>query len=242
MGCEAEGEEGETGKESCDDARAEGGAEGEEVDEVDWKCCGKVHVQICEISRQGELQEIRATGSSHVFDTGLLPDSSPQLTQVIAEKEKKSSSYKENRLESLSDEKVAKIKKFSKDYIAKVLHKLEKSKRPRHSHSSSSTVNATPSSSTVMDTPNSNDGADGSANGEPPMQMSVEEAMGMEEDVDSELDDSDDDDEEDHQESSPMKASSSMNVIKGRDGDGMDIDRSPLPSTSSFVEAGRMEE
>jgi histone-lysine N-methyltransferase SETD2 len=36
------------------------------------------------------------------------------LTQLIADKEKKSGSYKENKLEALSDEKVAKIKKFSK--------------------------------------------------------------------------------------------------------------------------------
>ncbi|KAJ7770712.1 hypothetical protein B0H16DRAFT_1253115, partial [Mycena metata] len=36
------------------------------------------------------------------------------LTQLIADKEKKSASYKENKLEALSDEKVTKIKKFSK--------------------------------------------------------------------------------------------------------------------------------
>lgn len=56
-----------------------------------------------------------------------------ELTHIIAEKEKKSSSYKEGRLDSLSDEKIAKIKKFAKEYIAKLLHRLEKGKR----HSSS---------------------------------------------------------------------------------------------------------
>ena len=42
-----------------------------------------------------------------------------QLTHVIAEKEKKSTSYKEGKLDALSEEKVAKIKKFSKEYIHK---------------------------------------------------------------------------------------------------------------------------
>ncbi|OBZ74746.1 Histone-lysine N-methyltransferase, H3 lysine-36 specific [Grifola frondosa] len=52
-----------------------------------------------------------------------------ELTHTIAEKEKKSTSYKEGRLDALSDEKVTKIKKFAKEYIAKVLRKLEKSQR-----------------------------------------------------------------------------------------------------------------
>ena len=37
-----------------------------------------------------------------------------QLTHVIADKEKKSASYKEGKLDSLSDEKTVKIKKFAK--------------------------------------------------------------------------------------------------------------------------------
>lgn len=48
---------------------------------------------------------------------------------MIAEKEKRSQSYKDNKLDTLSDEKVVKIKKFSKEYITKILRKLEKSKR-----------------------------------------------------------------------------------------------------------------
>ena len=38
---------------------------------------------------------------------------------MIAEKEKKSSSYKEGKLDALSDEKIAKMKKFAKEYINK---------------------------------------------------------------------------------------------------------------------------
>ena len=51
-----------------------------------------------------------------------------QLTHIIAEKEKKSSSYKDDTLESLSDEKRAKIRRFAKEYVHKVLHRLEKGK------------------------------------------------------------------------------------------------------------------
>lgn len=60
------------------------------------------------------------------------------MTQTIADKEKKSSSYKENRLETLSDEKVAKIKKFAKEYITKLLRKLEKRQKSNSSVASSS--------------------------------------------------------------------------------------------------------
>lgn len=74
-----------------------------------------------------------------------------QLTQIIADKEKKSNSYQSGKLDSLSDEKVVKIKKFAKDYIVKVLRRLEKSSGhrsssshatthdPRQSHASTST-------------------------------------------------------------------------------------------------------
>ncbi|KAF7326676.1 Histone methyltransferase [Mycena venus] len=95
-----------------------------------------------------------------------------ELTQLIAEKEKKSGSYKENKLEALSDEKVAKIKKFSKEYIAKVVRKMEKSGH-KHRPPSSSTTQETPSRSAV-DTPNSIDGVDTVMT-----EMTVEEAMDM---------------------------------------------------------------
>ncbi|KAH6904496.1 histone-lysine N-methyltransferase [Coprinopsis sp. MPI-PUGE-AT-0042] len=105
-----------------------------------------------------------------------------ELTQVIADKEKKSSSYKEGRLESLSEEKTNKIKKFSKDYIAKILRKLEKSGR-FSSHSSNPTGG---SSSTHTQTPNSMDGGD-MTNLPVDSTMSVEEAMDLDSDSDSEL-------------------------------------------------------
>ncbi|TBU31316.1 hypothetical protein BD311DRAFT_863539 [Dichomitus squalens] len=54
-----------------------------------------------------------------------------ELTHIIAEKEKKSQSYKDGKLDSLSEEKTTKIKKFAKDYIAKILRKLEKSGKRR---------------------------------------------------------------------------------------------------------------
>jgi hypothetical protein len=103
-----------------------------------------------------------------------------QLTCLIAEKEKKSSSYKEGKLDALSEEKVTKIKKFAKEYIAKVLRKLEKSGyRPKDSPSVPSTANA----SAASETPNSNDRT----------VMTVEEAMDMDEV-------SDDGDKSDHEE------------------------------------------
>ncbi|KAJ7353320.1 histone methyltransferase [Mycena albidolilacea] len=90
--------------------------------------------------------------------------------ELIADKEKKSGSYKENKLEALSDEKVAKIKKFSKEYIEKVVRRLEKSGH-KHRRPSSSTTQATPS---AVDTPNSLDGVDTVMT-----EMTVEEAMDM---------------------------------------------------------------
>jgi hypothetical protein len=102
-----------------------------------------------------------------------------QLTQVIAEKEKKSSSYREGTLDALSEEKISKIKKFAKEYIAKILRKLDKS--GKHDRpSSSSTVQTTPSTS--MATPNS---ADGDVVMDV-LPMSVEEAMDMNPDSASE--------------------------------------------------------
>jgi len=51
------------------------------------------------------------------------------LTEVVAEKEKKSSSYKEGKLDAFSDEKTAKIKKFAKEYITKVIRKIKEKKK-----------------------------------------------------------------------------------------------------------------
>jgi len=59
------------------------------------------------------------------------------LTEVVAEKEKKSSSYKEGKLDAFSDEKIAKIKKFAKDYITKVIRKIKEKKKKHQRHQQS---------------------------------------------------------------------------------------------------------
>ncbi|THH26928.1 hypothetical protein EUX98_g7264 [Antrodiella citrinella] len=70
-----------------------------------------------------------------------------ELTQIIADKEKKSNSYKEGKLNSLSEEKETKIKKFAKEYIAKILRKLEKK------HKSKGGPDDTPGSSSTPGMP-----------------------------------------------------------------------------------------
>ncbi|KAG5339887.1 hypothetical protein C0989_003105 [Termitomyces sp. Mn162] len=104
---------------------------------------------------------------SRAMDHDQFKKHAKELTQIITNKEKKSSSYKEGRLEKLSDEKVVKIKKFAKEYIAKILRKIEKSgKRLRESSlttppASSSAVQHTPQShedeDVVMDDPSMED-------------------------------------------------------------------------------------
>ncbi|KAF8966903.1 hypothetical protein BDZ97DRAFT_1917169 [Flammula alnicola] len=133
---------------------------------------------------------------SKSFDRESFKKHAKELTEIISEKEKKSSSYRDGKLDSLSEEKQAKIKKYAKEYIAKIIRKKEKSSKHPHVSSASasaSTAHDTPSTSTSMQTPNSND------EGDAHMQetaMSVEEAMGMDLHSDSEdgEDDADDDD------------------------------------------------
>nr|GAT56044.1 histone methyltransferase [Mycena chlorophos] len=135
-----------------------------------------------------------------------------ELTQIIADKEKKSSSYRDNKLDTLSDEKVAKIKKFSKEYIAKVMRKMEKS----NSHKPSSSTPLTSTSST-LDTPNSNSADNADADGDIDMpEMTVEEAMDMDPASGSD-DDSDGDEDEDE------------NRQETRDIDMRDVDADPSP-------------
>ena len=117
--------------------------------------------------------------SCHCFTRGLFTDFTHQLTHVIAEKEKKSSSYKDGKLDALSDEKTSKIKKFAKEYIAKVLRRLEKSKRKASSSDG-------PVVSPVV---GNADGHDHEEGGDEPMAMSVEEAMDLGDGSDSEADD-----------------------------------------------------
>ena len=100
------------------------------------------------------------------------------MTQTIAEKEKKSQSYSSGKLEALSDEKVIKIKKFAKEYIAKVIRKLQKSKR----HVSNSVAQSNTSRSET-----SGSGEPASALGD--IEMSVEDALGLDlDDGDGDID------------------------------------------------------
>ncbi|KAH8112060.1 hypothetical protein DFH11DRAFT_1512097 [Phellopilus nigrolimitatus] len=79
-----------------------------------------------------------------------------QLTLIVLEKEKKSNSYQSGHLDSLSDEKVAKIKKFSKDYITKLLRRIEKSGPSKLPHGSGSKASTS--------TPNTNASVEPEAN------------------------------------------------------------------------------
>jgi len=87
-----------------------------------------------------------------------------ELTQILADKEKKSSMYQSGKLDTLPEDKVQKIKKFCKEYIAKLLRKLEKKKSHGGHHRgdnrpSSSSTPQTPSSSKLppTDTPEDED-------------------------------------------------------------------------------------
>jgi [histone H3]-lysine36 N-trimethyltransferase len=86
-----------------------------------------------------------------------------------------------------------KIKKFAKEYIAKVLRKVEKSKRDRPPSSAVSTSMSVESPSMSHDTPHSAEDADDSMG----VEMTVEEAMDMESDSESEAEEHDD--HEDHE-------------------------------------------
>ncbi|KAF8487420.1 hypothetical protein DFH94DRAFT_641821 [Russula ochroleuca] len=134
-----------------------------------------------------------------------------ELTHIIAEKEKKSSSYKDNKLDSLSDEKKSKIKKFAREYINKVLHRLEKGKRrPPDSDSGASAqsrrhhhfhADTTTSPLPPLSTPSVQEEEGGDVDMEmEEMEMSVEEAMDLSADEDDAVDvdvdvDADEDDE-----------------------------------------------
>ncbi|EIW76613.1 SET domain-containing protein [Coniophora puteana RWD-64-598 SS2] len=122
------------------------------------------------------------------FDRDQFKKYAKELTQVITEKEKKSNSYKENKLDSLSEEKTAKIKKFAKDYIAKVIRKLDKSKLKSSSLTSASATAST--SQTPAQEQNTPEHEGGGGNGG--MTMSVENALEMDE-SDSEPEDADGD-------------------------------------------------
>ncbi|KAH9969992.1 hypothetical protein BGW80DRAFT_1176844 [Lactifluus volemus] len=126
------------------------------------------------------------------------------------EKEKKSSSYRDNKLEALSDEKQAKIKKFAREYIHKVLHRLEKGKHSRPPDSTSPAPSSrhrdghsdtqSPTRTGLQRPPD-----EGEMEMEMEMEMSVEDAMDLSADEDADAvggtgrggDGEDEDDEDD---------------------------------------------
>ncbi|KAF9078295.1 hypothetical protein BDP27DRAFT_1565 [Rhodocollybia butyracea] len=66
-----------------------------------------------------------------------------ELTEKIANREKNSSAYQENRLDALPEEKIIKIKKYAKDYIDKLLRRMDS----KHSHRKPSSTSASISAS-----------------------------------------------------------------------------------------------
>ncbi|KAH9921134.1 uncharacterized protein B0H18DRAFT_1022078, partial [Fomitopsis serialis] len=82
-----------------------------------------------------------------------------ELTHIIVEKEKRSASYREGRLDALSDEKAGKIKKFAKEYIAKILRKADK-KRRESGGGGAGPASASPSSPSMLSPSVSGEGAD----------------------------------------------------------------------------------
>lgn len=161
-----------------------------------------------------------------------------ELTQIIADKEKKSSSYKEGRLDSLSEEKTNKMKKFARDYIAKVMRKMQErekgkvSRRPDGDDASrSASASATPGASTSAAALNAPalDTLD--------MEMTVEEAMDMEPDADAEEkdeSDSDSDSDSEDEEANEVKGDK-MDVDKRDPGEGrMAVDNDTLNSAQAI--------
>ena len=59
----------------------------------------------------------------------------------------KSSSYKEGKLDALSDEKTAKIKKFAKEYIAKVIRKIKDKRKKKQQQQRQQSASGSGSSS-----------------------------------------------------------------------------------------------
>lgn len=147
------------------------------VGSVVVKCMSKYQKQMDTAQFKKHAKEVGIFASACRLSINGFP---LQLTQIITDKEKKSSSYKEGKLDSLSDEKVAKIKKFSKDYIARILRKMEKSGDKRKGSSSSAPAPTQVGSSKSAETPNLHDAPNGA---EIPMADSTaEEAMDLEED------------------------------------------------------------
>lgn len=142
-----------------------------------------------------------------------------QLTQLIADREKKSSSYKDAKLSSLSDEKTAKIRKFAKGWIERTLHKLKKSGY-RKPASSSATVQAA-AASTSANTPNSADGV---------QEQLTEGEMDMDPESESDVEDGDVQvDPEPMEDHDPGEGAALPNAVESAPSDApMDVDVAPV--------------
>ncbi|GLB44230.1 putative class V-like SAM-binding methyltransferase superfamily, Histone-lysine methyltransferase family. SET2 subfamily protein [Lyophyllum shimeji] len=183
---------------------------------------------------------------SKAMDHDTFKKHAKELTQIITEKEKKSSSYKENRLDKLSEEKVVKIKKFAKEYIAKILRKLAKSgKRGAPPPSPSSTSQSQVATRSVQETPNSTDGADvvmaDMSIGDMTAEVSVNDiGLDLGSDAEGEGDDDVDDDEgDDGQEMQNGEGEGSASTTSPREslpppepGDKMDVDVDASPQAT----------
>lgn len=125
------------------------------------------------------------------------------MTETISEKEKKSSSYKEGKLDSFSDEKASKIKKFAKEYIIKVLKKLKDKKRKRNGNGDA----AGPSTSTSAPGMgwDAADEPEGEELGGEALQNMMADTMDM--DMDDDADDDENMDIDDEQEQADPSAS-----------------------------------
>ncbi|KAG8215170.1 hypothetical protein J3R82DRAFT_8679, partial [Butyriboletus roseoflavus] len=176
------------------------------------------------------------------MDNDVFKKYAKELTHLIAEKEKKSTSYKEGRLDALSDEKVTKIKKFAKEYIAKVVRKLGKSKSKQSTSKPSSSHHKDrdrgrgghvhePSGS--VPSPDAHrDGEDGDEDGDGDgedveMVMSVEQAM----DLGSDSEDGNHDHDHDHD----RRPDGDADMDLQHSSDEVDHDPSPMEGVSSHV-------
>lgn len=158
-----------------------------------------MHVQISVADGSRCVQGTCQTGDQRLLSRPcVVLDAFSQLTHLIAEKEKKSSSYETAKLDSLSDEKQQKIKKFVKDYVAKILRRMRDKKSKNHRHDEKTLSSRGSPRQASSDTPNSNDSAEGLAaleievDGET---MDVDGPEGL--DTSMEVDAGDDDAEED---------------------------------------------
>ncbi|KAJ3976629.1 hypothetical protein EV361DRAFT_789902 [Lentinula raphanica] len=122
--------------------------------------------------------------------------------EKVAAREKKSSAYQQNKLDAFSDEKTAKIKKYAKEYIDKLLQRMKKEARHRKPSSSASA-----SVSAASATPSGQDVSPSSAAGTPNSTMlqvdlaavALDDSMDMDTDSESDSESNEgDQDEEDH--------------------------------------------